>query len=95
MVDLDWGNSIQHLTEIMSNTVAFKLFTNLSILCVAPEFVPLPARITKRVSTVVYDLATNLIRWTEQFRYRESQRSKPNGTSYHIIYGSIPSRGSA
>ncbi|KAI0933134.1 hypothetical protein AcV7_004695 [Taiwanofungus camphoratus] len=51
MVDLDWGNSIQHLTEIMSNTVAFKLFTNLSILCVAPEFVPLPARITKRSSS--------------------------------------------
>ncbi|KAH7919016.1 hypothetical protein BV22DRAFT_1108220 [Leucogyrophana mollusca] len=42
LIDLDWGNSQEHLTEIMSNLAASKLFTDKSILCVGADFVPLP-----------------------------------------------------
>jgi hypothetical protein len=41
-VDLDWGNSIHHLRDIMNNTVPCKLFNNMSILCVGSELVPMP-----------------------------------------------------
>ncbi|KAI0336523.1 hypothetical protein GY45DRAFT_1266256 [Cubamyces sp. BRFM 1775] len=40
LVDLDWGNSIQHLTEITANLVPPKVFAGKSILCVSPQFVP-------------------------------------------------------
>jgi hypothetical protein len=42
LVDLDWGNSIHHLTDIMSNQVASKLFADQSVLCFSVDFVPLP-----------------------------------------------------
>jgi hypothetical protein len=42
MVDLDWGNCTENLSDIMSNQVASKLFTKKSILCLGAEFVPLP-----------------------------------------------------
>lgn len=51
MVDWDWGNSTDQLTDIMDNQVASKLFAPLSILCVGPEFVP--AAKSKRVSLYV------------------------------------------
>ncbi|KDR81687.1 hypothetical protein GALMADRAFT_239810 [Galerina marginata CBS 339.88] len=41
-VDVDWGNSIHQLKDIMSNSVACKLFANKNILCVGPEMVPSP-----------------------------------------------------
>ena len=44
MVDLDWGNSTEHLSDIMSNPVASKLFAGESVLCLGPEFVPLPSK---------------------------------------------------
>ncbi|KAL6300126.1 hypothetical protein BKA93DRAFT_741041 [Sparassis latifolia] len=51
MVDLDWGNSIEYLEDIMRNPVASKLFEDLSILCVHSEFVPLHPRAAKRNAT--------------------------------------------
>lgn len=41
-VDMDWGNSIHHLSGIMENAVPCKLFDNQSILCIGPELVPQP-----------------------------------------------------
>ena len=40
LVDLDWGNSKQHLTEITANLVPPKVFEGRSILCISPQFVP-------------------------------------------------------
>ena len=40
LVDLDWGNSKQHLTEITANLVPPKVFERRSILCISPQFVP-------------------------------------------------------
>ncbi|KIM49330.1 hypothetical protein M413DRAFT_438515 [Hebeloma cylindrosporum] len=41
-VDIDWGNSIHQLKDIMSNTVASKLFERKTILCVGPGMVSQP-----------------------------------------------------
>ncbi|KAF8163374.1 hypothetical protein B0H34DRAFT_764888 [Crassisporium funariophilum] len=41
-VDVDWGNSVHQLKDIISNAVASKLFTEKSILCVGQEMVPQP-----------------------------------------------------
>ncbi|KAH9935032.1 BRCT domain-containing protein [Fomitopsis serialis] len=41
LVDLDWGNSDEHLRDITGNQVASKLFANKRILCVAPDYVPI------------------------------------------------------
>ncbi|OCH92215.1 hypothetical protein OBBRIDRAFT_727222 [Obba rivulosa] len=51
LVDLDWGNSVEHLTEIMSNLVPSKLFADQSILCLSPEFMPAPPKASRKVST--------------------------------------------
>ncbi|KAI0636978.1 hypothetical protein C8Q77DRAFT_1269626 [Trametes polyzona] len=40
LVDLDWGNSPQHLKEITENLVAAKVFSEMNILCVSSSFVP-------------------------------------------------------
>ncbi|KAI0709231.1 hypothetical protein C8Q76DRAFT_813486 [Earliella scabrosa] len=39
-IDLDWGNSIHHITEITDNLVPHKVFADLSILCISSDFVP-------------------------------------------------------
>ncbi|KIK97506.1 hypothetical protein PAXRUDRAFT_824849 [Paxillus rubicundulus Ve08.2h10] len=53
LVDLDWGNCIEHLTDIMANRVASKLFSQKTVLCVGAEFVPLPPhRSRKNLSEV-------------------------------------------
>jgi hypothetical protein len=44
MVDLDWGSTLDHLTSIMSNSVATKLFSKKSILVLGPEYFPPPAK---------------------------------------------------
>jgi hypothetical protein len=44
MVDLDWGTTLDHLTGIMSNNVATKLFSKKSVLVLGPEYFPLPAK---------------------------------------------------
>ena len=44
LVDLDWGTTIDHLTEIMSNSVASKLFSEKSVLVLGPEYFPPPAK---------------------------------------------------
>jgi hypothetical protein len=44
MVDLDWGTTLDHLTGIMSNNVATKLFSKKSVLVLGPEYFPLPTK---------------------------------------------------
>ena len=44
MVDLDWGTTLHHLSEIMSNNVATKLFSTKSVLVLGPEYFPPPAK---------------------------------------------------
>ncbi|KAA1471085.1 hypothetical protein DENSPDRAFT_775740 [Dentipellis sp. KUC8613] len=44
LVDMDWGNSNEHLTEILSNSVPTKVFTGKSVLLVGTEYFPLPAK---------------------------------------------------
>ena len=44
MVDLDWGTTLDHLTGIMSNNVATKLFSKKSVLILGPEYFPPPAK---------------------------------------------------
>ncbi|KAF8077869.1 hypothetical protein FPV67DRAFT_1662656 [Lyophyllum atratum] len=41
-VDVDWGNSVHQLNDIMDNRVPCKLFEGKSILCVGSEMVPSP-----------------------------------------------------
>ncbi|GLB34876.1 putative ubiquitin modification-dependent histone binding [Lyophyllum shimeji] len=41
-VDVDWGNSVHQLNDIMDNRVPCKIFDGKSILCVGPEMVPSP-----------------------------------------------------
>jgi hypothetical protein len=41
-VDVDWGNSVHQLTDIMDNAVPAKPFQNHSILCVGSDMVPQP-----------------------------------------------------
>lgn len=48
-VDVDWGNSIYHVTDIMNNRVACKLFAGKSILCIGQDMVCDPKG-NKRVS---------------------------------------------
>ncbi|TFY72687.1 hypothetical protein EVG20_g355 [Dentipellis fragilis] len=44
LVDMDWGNSNEHLTEILSNSVPTKVFVGKSVLLVGTEYFPLPAK---------------------------------------------------
>ncbi|KAF8136560.1 hypothetical protein EV363DRAFT_1157573 [Boletus edulis] len=51
IVDLDWGNCTEHLTDIMTSRVPFKLFSQKTVLCVGADLVPLtPNRARKNVS---------------------------------------------
>lgn len=52
MVDLDWGTTLDHLTGIMSNNVATKLFSKKSVLVLGPEYFPLPTKGKKGTSSV-------------------------------------------
>ncbi len=47
LVDLDWGNSIEHLKGITENLVAAKVFADMAILCVHTLFVPARGRSKK------------------------------------------------
>ncbi|KAI0688628.1 hypothetical protein BC835DRAFT_1284298 [Cytidiella melzeri] len=44
LVDLNWGDCLEHLQHIMDNPVAIKIFANMNILCVSPDFVPEKAK---------------------------------------------------
>lgn len=55
-IDLDWGNSTEHLEEIMDNQVPSKLFDGKTVLCLSPCFVPPP---TKKVRPNVSPVLTN------------------------------------
>ncbi|KAI9509660.1 hypothetical protein F5148DRAFT_978067 [Russula earlei] len=52
LVDLDWGSTLDHLTSIMSNNVATKLFSDQSVLVLGPEYFPPPAKGKKNTSGV-------------------------------------------
>ena len=39
IVDLDWGNSIHHMSQITTNKVPHKVFAGKTILCLSPQFV--------------------------------------------------------
>ena len=41
MVDIDWGTSDHHLTDVAANKVPSKVFAELSILCVSSDYVPI------------------------------------------------------
>lgn len=51
-VDVDWGNSVHQLTDIMDNAVPAKLFSDQSILCVGADMVPQPKGKRVRCKTV-------------------------------------------
>ncbi|KAG9318665.1 hypothetical protein JVU11DRAFT_758 [Chiua virens] len=60
LVDLDWGNCTEHLTDIMANQVPMKLFSGKTVLCVGTELVPLPPiRANKNAS----DEASRYVPW--------------------------------
>ncbi|KAL5529763.1 hypothetical protein ACEPAG_5748 [Sanghuangporus baumii] len=44
MVDLDWGSSAEHMTEIMENPVPLKVLNGSSVLCIGPELFPQPPK---------------------------------------------------
>ena len=50
MVDIDWGTSDHHLTDVAANKVPSKVFAELSILCVSSDYVP--AKKSKKVRNV-------------------------------------------
>ncbi|TDL21567.1 hypothetical protein BD410DRAFT_724157 [Rickenella mellea] len=41
VVDLDWGSSLEHLTDIMSNAVPHKLLSGKNVLCLGTDLLPL------------------------------------------------------
>lgn len=51
LVDLDWGNCSEYLQDILSNSVAPKLFSDKKLLCIGVDFVP-PHRGRKNASNV-------------------------------------------
>lgn len=40
MVDIDWGTSDHHLTDVTANKVASKVFAEMAVLCISADFVP-------------------------------------------------------
>lgn len=55
LVDLDWGNCTEHLTDIMESEVPIKLFSQKTVLCVGAELVPLPPHRAKKVFSISLD----------------------------------------
>jgi len=51
LVDLDWGNCTEHLTDIMENEVPIKLFSQKTVLCIGSELVPLPPNRARKNNT--------------------------------------------
>ncbi|KAI0273722.1 hypothetical protein BC834DRAFT_224345 [Gloeopeniophorella convolvens] len=52
LVDFDWGKTLDHLTDVMSNSVPTKLFAGQSVLVVGQEYFPPPAKGKKGSSGV-------------------------------------------
>ncbi|KAG8217701.1 hypothetical protein J3R82DRAFT_5857 [Butyriboletus roseoflavus] len=48
VVDLDWGNCTEHLTDIMASRVPIKLFSRKKVLCIGADLVPLPPSRARR-----------------------------------------------
>ncbi|KAG1756675.1 uncharacterized protein EDB91DRAFT_1093869 [Suillus paluster] len=63
LVDLDWGNCKEHLIDIMSNTVASKLFSGKTILCIGADFVPLPPRGGRKGGFDATQDASRIVPW--------------------------------
>lgn len=49
LVDLDWGNCTEHVTDIMASRVPIKLFSQKTVLCVGADLVPLPSNRVRKV----------------------------------------------
>lgn len=47
LVDMDWGECIQHLQNAMESKVPSKVFMDMNILCLSPDFVPLQTKSKK------------------------------------------------
>jgi hypothetical protein len=63
LVDLDWGNCKEHLTDIMSNTVASKLLSGKTILCLGSDLVPLPSRGGRKGGSDASQDASRVVPW--------------------------------
>ncbi|KAJ8586088.1 hypothetical protein M405DRAFT_853446 [Rhizopogon salebrosus TDB-379] len=63
LVDLDWGNCKEHLSDIMSNMVASKLFSEKTILCLGADFVPLPPRGGRKGGSDTAKEASRIVPW--------------------------------
>lgn len=63
LVDLDWGNCKEHLTDIMSNTVASKLFSGKTVLCLGADLVPLPSRGGRKGGPDATQDASRVVPW--------------------------------
>ncbi|KAG1832043.1 hypothetical protein EV424DRAFT_1313201 [Suillus variegatus] len=63
LVDLDWGNCKEHLTDIMSNTVASKLFSGKTVLCLGSDLVPLPSRGGRKGGPDATQDASRVVPW--------------------------------
>ncbi|OAX38923.1 hypothetical protein K503DRAFT_740390 [Rhizopogon vinicolor AM-OR11-026] len=63
LVDFDWGNCKEHLSDIMSNMVASKLFSGKTILCLGADFVPLPPRGGRKGGADTANEASRFVPW--------------------------------
>ncbi|KAG2158219.1 uncharacterized protein EDB93DRAFT_1077479 [Suillus bovinus] len=63
LVDLDWGNCKEHLADIMSNTVASKLFSGKTLLCLGSDLVPLPSRGGRKGGSDTTQDASRVVPW--------------------------------
>ncbi|EJF65854.1 hypothetical protein DICSQDRAFT_77708 [Dichomitus squalens LYAD-421 SS1] len=62
MVDIDWGTSDHHLTDVAANKVASKVFAETSILCISSDYVP--AKKAKKSGDAAKDAAESVPRIT-------------------------------
>ncbi|KAG5647234.1 hypothetical protein DXG03_000769 [Asterophora parasitica] len=65
-VDVDWGNSIHHLSDIMANKIPCKLFKGKTILCVGSQLVPKPMKgkkftVAEEKTVEAHNAATRII----------------------------------
>ncbi|KAG2349778.1 hypothetical protein BDR05DRAFT_253633 [Suillus weaverae] len=63
LIDIDWGNCKEHLTDIMSNTVASKLFSDKTVLCLGSDLVPLPSRGGRKGGSDATQDASRVVPW--------------------------------
>ncbi|KII88413.1 hypothetical protein PLICRDRAFT_110707 [Plicaturopsis crispa FD-325 SS-3] len=75
LVDLNWGNSPDYITDIMTNAVASKLFAHKSVVCIDATYVPLPK--SKVSSSIFYRLAPPSTAFLQNSDGQEASRNVP------------------